>query len=94
MAERQGDIEEMNFQAGTVDCVMCCSGFAYLNDTVAALRRYRSWLRPGGRCIHRLHAWTLSTPVSCLCHAGFFLGVVDFSDTSLDCPTATMFAHR
>ena len=97
MAERQGDIEEVNFRAGTVDCVMCCSGFAYLNDTVVALRRYRSWLRPGGRCIHRLFIGYMRGPYLQQCHAYAMLVwriVADFSDTSLDCPIATMFAHR
>ena len=72
-AERQGGIEEVNFPAGTVDCVMCCSGFAYLNNTVAALRRYRSWLRPGGRCIHRLFIGCMRGPYPHQWHADVML---------------------
>jgi hypothetical protein len=53
----QEAIEAINFPAASVDRVICNSGLAYLQDTPAALRRYRAWLRPGGRrapCLARV----------------------------------------
>ena len=45
----QEAIEAVDFPAASIDRVICNSGLAYLQDTPAALRRYRGWLRPGGR---------------------------------------------
>ena len=39
------------FKQGPFDVITCSSALLYLPDVPAALRLFRSWLRPGGRLI-------------------------------------------
>jgi ubiquinone/menaquinone biosynthesis C-methylase UbiE len=47
----RADAEEMDFPAGAFDAALCSLGLMYVPDPVAALRRMRGFLRPGGRAV-------------------------------------------
>ena len=43
------DIEMASFPKGSFDYILCSSGMAYLQHPEATLRRFRGWLREGGK---------------------------------------------
>ncbi|KAG2493661.1 hypothetical protein HYH03_008175 [Edaphochlamys debaryana] len=47
----QQDADAASFPAASFDAVTCCAALPFLPDTLASLRSWRGWLRPGGQLV-------------------------------------------
>lgn len=43
------DAEAVSFPEHSFDLILCSNGMAYLQDIPAAVKKFHSWLKPGGK---------------------------------------------
>lgn len=43
------DAEAVSFPEHSFDLILCSNGMAYLQDIPAAVKKFNSWLKPGGK---------------------------------------------